>query len=76
MIIKEGIVVLGHYPKQVLESASTYATGTALTLYGFVSNMDVSTALGMLGGFILFVARAAVDVPKAIDFWKERRKKR
>lgn len=51
---------------KLLEAGTAYATGVVLFL------QDINWA--MVGGLVLFVARAAVDIPKAIDYWKDRNK--
>ena len=64
------------HSKEILEASTAYASGAALTLYGSLAVLDWKTLLASLGGFILFVARASVDIPKAIDYWRERRERK
>lgn len=51
--------------RPVVESATSYISSFVLFL------QDLNYAA--IGALILFLARAAVDVPRAIDYWKERK---
>ena len=75
MNLKHTIDTLMQYHKTIIEAATAYASGVSLTVWGYLAHMDWQQALAMLGGFILFCARASVDIPKAYDYWVERRKK-
>lgn len=62
--------------KSFVDGLTAYFGSIAVGLYGFLASVDWVTAAGMFGGFILFVARASVDIPKAFDYWKERKERK
>lgn len=64
------------YHKQFVDAITAYLGGAAVGLYSYMASVDWFTVAGMLGGFVLFVARASVDIPKAIDYWRERRERK
>lgn len=51
--------------RPLVESATSYISSFVLFL------QDLNYAA--VGALILFIARAAVDIPRAIDYWKERK---
>jgi len=54
--------------RPTVEAATAYASSLVLFLQG--------VNYAVLGGLILFLARAAVDIPKAVDYWRDRQKKK